>query len=86
MPLKIEREIDLSGIETCGVHDITIRNIRVYYDEAIPKKDGKWNVPVRIQSCVEGVEFYNIDISDVTLTPTRGGRIVGETVELDLGQ
>ncbi|MBE5893493.1 MAG: hypothetical protein E7286_09000 [Lachnospiraceae bacterium] len=86
VPLKIEREIDLSGIETCGVHDITIRNIRVYYDEAIPKKDGKWNVPVRIQSCVEGVEFYNIDISDVTLTPTRGGRIVGETVELDLGQ
>lgn len=40
VPLKIEREIDLHDIESCGVHDITIRNIQVYYDEAIPKKDG----------------------------------------------
>ena len=59
--------LNLEGISQACVHDVIIRNIKVYYDEKIPLADGRFNVPVVIDSSLEGVEFYNISVSDVTV-------------------
>ena len=59
--------LDLEGIyETC-VHDVTVRNIKVHYDESIEKTDGKYNVPILVRSLIDGVLFYNIKIENVTV-------------------
>ncbi len=57
----------MEGIQSGGVHDVIFRNINVYYDEAIPKPEGKYHIPIRLKSSVEGVEYYNINISDITV-------------------
>lgn len=67
---KIPKEIaplDLSGIKQATVHDVIFKNIKVYYDEKIPKVDGKYNTPITIYSNLEGVEHYNISISGITI-------------------
>ena len=71
-------ELDLTGIQVAGVHDITVKNIYVYYDEAIPKVDGKYNARIDIHSSVEGVEFDNIYVSGVVINGkfVRGEEIV----------
>ena len=46
---------------------MTIKNITVYYDEEIPKKDGKYNAPIFIKSFRDGVKFYNISISGIKI-------------------
>ncbi len=58
-------DFDRGDAEFAGVHDITYRNICVYYDEEIPKMCGKYNVPISIKSTVDGVRFYNIRISGI---------------------
>lgn len=67
-------ELDISGVQCAGVHDVTVKNIRVYYDEAIPMVDGKYNARIEIKSHVEGVEYDNIHISGVSVN----GKPVGE--------
>ncbi len=67
VPFEWNKELDLTGIEIGGVHDIICRDITVYYDERIPMRDGKLNVPIEIESSLEGVEFYNIEISNVVI-------------------
>ena len=41
-------------------HDITFRDITVYYDEDLPLKDGEFDIPINIQSYKEGTVFYNL--------------------------
>lgn len=58
-------KISLEGIHARNVHDITVRNIRIYYDEAIALVDGKPDIRIRVQN-QEGTEpFCNIAISDI---------------------
>ena len=59
--------VDLTGVQVATVHDVEYRNIRVYYDEKIPKLSGKFNVPIEISSCLESVKHYNIRVSGITV-------------------
>ncbi len=52
--------------QTC-CHDVTVRNICVYYDERIPKTDNKFSVPIVIRECTDGEPYYNISVKDVTV-------------------
>lgn len=59
--------LDKTGLNCGMVSDITIKNIKVYYDERIPKPDGKFNTPVFIKSFRDDIKFCNISISDVSI-------------------
>lgn len=59
--------IDLTGVKYACVHDVAVRNINVYYDEKIPKQDGKYNAPVYIDSLLDDVRFYNINVSNIKI-------------------
>lgn len=58
---------DADGARFATAHDIVCRRIRVYYDEAIPKTDGKYKVPIRVYSVVEGAVHENILLSDISV-------------------
>lgn len=60
-------DLDLSDIRFATAHDIVCRHITVYYDERIPKLNGKYHVPIRVGSVLEGVKHENITVSDVTV-------------------
>ncbi len=63
---KIDVDLDLTGIEPRTIHDITCRNLRVYYDEGVPMTpDGKYDIRILVKSYVEGVRFRNIALSDI---------------------
>ena len=62
---SVPDEFDLTGIKSASVHDVTFKNIHAYYDEKLPKPDGKPTILIEQKSTVEGVEFYNIAIEDV---------------------
>ncbi len=55
------------GITPGCVHDVTARNIKVFYDEELGKKDGVFYVPIEIKSYRDDVEFYNINISCIEI-------------------
>ncbi|MBR5188437.1 MAG: hypothetical protein IKW18_08200, partial [Clostridia bacterium] len=80
-PEKLLCDLDLSNIQCATVHDVVCRNITVYYDEKIPKKDGKYNVPIRILSIIQGVKHDNILVSDITVN---GQLLTEENAILDL--
>ena len=63
----IPENVDLEGAEESSVHHVTINNINVYYDERIPKKDGKYDARIHIKSKLEGVKFHDISISGITI-------------------
>ncbi len=64
--------LDTAGIECAGIHDVTCRAIRVYYDAGIPlTNEGKYDLPICISSSVEGVRFRNVTISDITVNGER---------------
>jgi len=67
LPSGLMVDLDLEGIKCASVHDVEYRDINVYYDEKIPLKDGIFNVPIRIKSDLEDVEYYNISISGITV-------------------
>ncbi len=56
---------------TRAVHDVTVRNIRVYYEEGLPLEDGR---PM-IRCALDGVEdkppLYNIRIENITVNGVR---------------
>ena len=60
IPAEYPPELDLEGIQVAMCHDITFRDITVYYDENIPLKDGKFDIPINVQSYKEGTVFYNL--------------------------
>lgn len=84
VPLDLTAFVDLAGIKSGCVHDVTIKNIHVYYDTDIPASDGRYKVPVDITSSMEGVEFYNIGISNITLTPMKNGKQTGKRELLEI--
>lgn len=64
-------QVGTDGLRPGSVHDVTVRNIRVYYDEEIPKVDGKYHVPIVMRSCLEGVCYSNIAIENVVVNGVR---------------
>ncbi len=60
-------QVDLEGAEPATLHDIEVRNICVYYDEEIPKKDGRYNAPILIKSYRDGVKFRNISLKNIEI-------------------
>jgi len=71
LPGELLAKIDLTGITSGAIHDVICRNIRVYYDEGIPMlPDGRYNVPIAIYSCMDGVTHSRIHVSGVTVNGT----------------
>ncbi len=76
--------VDLTGIEQATVRNVTCRNIRVYFDEAIPlAEDGRYPISIIIRPSVEGARFANIRLEDLsingkTLIPDRTLLTVGD--------
>lgn len=64
-------KIDLSGIEYASVHDIVVRNIKVYYDEKIPKNQGRYNVPIVIDKTIPEIKTYNILLENIIVNGTK---------------
>lgn len=73
--------IDLSGIKKATVHDVLVKNITVYYDEKIPTDDGKYNIAIEIDSCLEDVEHYNITLENIVIN---GAKLSEENVTLKI--
>ena len=74
-------DLELGDIRYATVHDVICRDITVYYDEGIPKKDGKYNVPIRIASVIPEVKHENILVSNVKIN---GEPLTEENAILDL--
>lgn len=74
IPEKIQGELDLSGVKQKCVHDVTVKNINVFYDSLLPKKDNEYDIRINVASTVPEVEFYNISISDIEVN----GKSIGE--------
>lgn len=67
--------LDLTGIRQAMNHDIAVRNINVYYDEKIPKRDGKYNLPICIKSIYPDIIHENILISNIRVN----GKVLKES-------
>ena len=63
--VKIDAE--KMGLPAAQVHDIFLKDIAVYYDDTIPLKEGKRQIPVQVENLVNGVTHYNIFIENVTV-------------------
>lgn len=74
VPMGTVPDIDLNGIQCGGVHDVTYKNINVFYDKDIPLVDGKYNVPISMKSVLDGVQYYNIRILGITINGVEIGR------------
>ena len=72
---------DLSGIQYATVHDVTFKDIKVYYDEAIPKREGKYHVPIRVASSFPDVKHKNISVCNIRIN---GELLTEENAVLDL--
>lgn len=72
IPLEMA-PLDLTGIQKYTIHDITVKNINIYFDEEIPVNGDKYPIPLEITSMFDDVKHYNINISDVKIN----GKAVG---------
>ena len=59
--------IDLSGINSRNIHDVTIKSINVFYDSNIPFRDSESDIKCIISSEEDTDDFYNINISDISV-------------------
>lgn len=73
--------IDLNGIQQRMVHDVTIKNVHVFYDEGMPLKDSKPIIVCEVFSEDDTDEFYNISISGITVN--NGGKIYDSAIWTD---
>ncbi len=65
MPLGFPEGVDTEAEGNRCVHDVAFRNITVYYDEKLPKVDGKFRVSAKAKNYVEGARFYNLVAENV---------------------
>ena len=80
-PEKLLCDLDLNDVQCAAVHDVVCRNITVYYDEKIPKKDGKYNVPIRVLTTIPEIKHSDILVSNITVN---GQVLTEENAILDL--
>lgn len=57
--------VNPDGVQLGNVHDVTYRNIEVYYEDGIPMADGKYNIPIAIKSVRKDSVFSNINIENI---------------------
>lgn len=76
------KDIDMTGVRQGDIHNVTIRNIKVYYDEEIPKTDGKYNTLIYINNLRDNAEISDITISGITVN---GVALDKENALLDIG-
>lgn len=55
------------GADSATAHDITAKNISVYYDAALSYEDGKYIVPILIESFFKDKIYKNILLEDITV-------------------
>lgn len=60
------------GCPAAQVHDILVKDTTVYYDDAIPLIDGKFQTFIGISSVVNKIEHYNITVENVTINGVKG--------------
>lgn len=63
------------------VHDISLKDITVYYDETIPLKEGKRQVPIHIDSVLKNIRHDRITVENVRVN---GERLSEENALLEL--
>lgn len=76
----IPDDVDYEGVDCSSVHHVTVRNIKVYYDNDLPKCDGKYNVSIIIHNFEEGASFHNITVEDIYIN---GEKITKETAVME---
>ena len=76
------KDIDMTGVRQGDIHNVTIRNIKVHYDEEIPKTDGKYNTLIYINNLRDNAEISDITISGITVN---GVALDKENALLDIG-
>ncbi len=81
IPAEMTVKFDLDGIRFATNHDVVCRHIRVFYDESIPKKDSKYQVPIRVATSFDNIFHENIFLSDITVN---GEPLTEENAILDL--
>lgn len=65
-PAEYMTDADFSGVENACIHDVTCRNITVYYDELIPfESDGQFNIPVTVENHMDGVKLRNFAAENI---------------------
>lgn len=74
-------DAEAMGVPAAQVHDIVVKDITVYYDEAIPLENGKFQTPIHIESTVYGVKHYNITVENVSVN---GVKLTEENTPLEL--
>lgn len=57
--------LDLTGIRQAMNRNVVFRNINVYYDERIPRVNGKYNLPICVTSIYPDITHDNVLISGV---------------------
>ncbi len=61
-----------TGYQQACCHDITLRNVNIYYDEGVPKRDnGQYDVRIALLERVKDVHFYNIVAENICVNGTR---------------
>ncbi len=60
-------DVDTSDFEARGVHDVTYKNINVYYDDKLWLKDNKPYIAVHFISQAENIKYRGISISDISV-------------------
>jgi len=73
-------DVNLDGVNSASVHHVTVRNIKVYHDKDIPKRDGKYNAPIIIQNFYEEASFHNFVFEDIYIN---GEKLTKETAVLE---
>lgn len=49
-----------------SIHDVTVKNIRVYYDEGLPLSNGMPNIKIELHHSNDTAEYADIRIEDIT--------------------
>lgn len=78
--LILENGLSIEGIKPMTVHDVTVKNIRVFADENVPLKKGQYGPLIQIVSSVPGVSHKNVTLENVTIN---GDKINPENCECD---
>ena len=73
-------DVNLEGVNRASVHHVTVRNIKVYHDKDIPKRDGKYNAPIIMQNFYEEASFHNFVFEDIYIN---GEKLTKETAVLE---
>ena len=61
--------------------DITLENVSVYYDEKLGKADGKYRLPIVVESVIDGKKHKNVTVKNVTVN---GEKLTDKNADITL--